>query len=134
MQRHFPGWLLRRNPGLCYATALRLNTAGPTKPQFCKSNPAKRTSMHSNPNNSITPDLTERFTNLVDGRTGLRSGLQVEVSEPADDRAPSTLKEQSSTIGSQPPPALNSQPILDFIASDETLDRCDEVIQAGGWR
>ena len=58
----------------------------------------------------------------------------MEVSEPADDRAPSTFKQQPSSIDSQPPPDLSSQPILDFIASDETLDRCDEVIQAGGWR
>src|SRR6266478_695489 len=63
---------------------------------------------------------------LSDGRTGLRSGLQVEVSEPADHRELSAPNHQ--------PPTLNSQPILDFIASDETLDRCDEVIQAGGWR
>src|SRR2546425_326607 len=73
------------------------------------------------------------FVTLSDGRTGLRSGLQVEVSEPADDRARSALKQQPSGIDSQPS-TLNSQPILDFIASDETLDRCDEVIQAGGWR
>jgi len=90
--------------------------------------------MHSNPNNSITPDLTERFTNLVDGRTGLRSGLQVEVSEPADDREPSTLNHQPATIDSQPPSTIDALPVLDFIASDETLDRCDEVISAGGWR
>jgi len=50
----------------------------------------------------------------------------VEVSEPPDDCKPSALKDQSSTI--------DSQPILDFIASDETLDRCDEMILAGGWR
>src|SRR6266404_944918 len=66
------------------------------------------------------------FITLSDGRTGLRSGLQVEVSEPADHRELSAPNHQPST--------LNSQPILDFIASDETLDRCDEVIQAGGWR
>src|SRR6266404_2981214 len=79
-------------------------------------------------------DFQLPFITLSDGRTGLRSGLQVEVSEPADDRESSTLKQQPSAIDSQPPATLNSQPILDFIASDETLDRCDEVIQAGGWR
>jgi len=66
------------------------------------------------------------FITLSDGRTGLRSGLQVEVSEPADHRELSAPNHQPSTF--------DSQPILDFIASDETLDRCDEVIQAGGWR
>jgi len=89
--------------------------------------------MNSDPNNSITPDLNERLVTLSDGRAGLRSGLQVEVCEPADDREPSTPNQQPPSIDSQPPSTLNSQPILDFIASDETLDRCDEVILAGGW-
>jgi hypothetical protein len=30
--------------------------------------------------------------------------------------------------------ATAARPILDFIASDETLDRCGEIISAGGWR
>jgi|SRR5579859_3515500 len=32
-----------------------------------------------------------------------------------------------------PPATLPSQPILDFIASDESLDRFDEIICASGW-
>src|SRR6266699_1903650 len=71
------------------------------------------------------------FVTLSDGRTGLRSGLQVEISEPSAD--PVSLSHPLGAPDSQPS-TLNSQPILDFIASDETLDRCDEVIQAGGWR
>jgi prohead serine protease len=59
---------------------------------------------------------------LCDGRTGRRSALHVEISD-----AP-----QVGAAGSDnPPPAL---PVLDFTASDETLDRADEVIMAGGWR
>ena len=71
------------------------------------------------------------FVTLSDGRTGLRSGLQVEISEPSAD--PVSLSHPLGASDSQPS-TLHSQPILDFIASDETLDRCDEVIQAGGWR
>lgn len=51
----------------------------------------------------------ERGVELCDGRTGLRSGLTV--TAKADDK----------------------KPIIQFIASDDTLDRYDEVIAAAGW-
>ncbi len=56
------------------------------------------------------------LTRLADGRLGLRSGLPVTVREPA---APS---------GSLTPP------VLDFVSSNERVDRFDEIILAGGWR
>ncbi len=56
---------------------------------------------------------------LSDGRPGLRRGLQVEVREPDD----STIQRFN-----------DSTAVLDFIASDETLDRYDEVITATGWK
>jgi len=43
----------------------------------------------------------------------LRRGLRAAPSEPAD---------------------LHGRPVLDFIASDETLDRYEEIIVASGWR
>jgi len=73
------------------------------------------------------PAEFERFVTLCDGRQGLRSGLQVDISEPSSSLAPlpSMADEQSTRTPSA---------ILDFIASDETLDRCDEIIAASGWR
>lgn len=50
-----------------------------------------------------------RIVNLCDGRSGLRSGLQV--TAKADEK----------------------KPVITFTASDETLDRYDEIIQADGW-
>src|SRR5215471_19247150 len=99
-------------------------------------------------------DFSERLVTLCDGRTGLRSGLQVQVSEPSVhpfsvaelprlqrvDGTRSTnhaADSQSPTHSADPNSQLltiNSQPILDFIASDETLDRCGEIISSGGWR
>lgn len=66
---------------------------------------------------SPTP-LTEfgpRLVTLCDGRPGLRGGLQLEIREPADS-------------------AAAPLPILEFIASDETLDRYGEILTAAGWQ
>jgi HK97 family phage prohead protease len=51
---------------------------------------------------------------LRDGRNGLRGGLHCEVKAPAD--------------------AVAGEPVLDFIATDETLDRYNEVIKLDGWK
>jgi HK97 family phage prohead protease len=51
----------------------------------------------------------ERAVQLCDGRSGLRGGLTV--TAKAEDNAP----------------------VIEFTASDETLDRYDEVIEAKGW-
>jgi len=63
------------------------------------------------------PELCETFayrlTQLSDGRSGLRSGLSAEASVPPD---------------------TGDRPIIDFIASSERLDRCEEIICASGWR
>lgn len=58
-------------------------------------------------------DLQQRLTPLCDGRPGLRGCLPAEVREPGD---------------------AAGQPIIEFISSDESLDRYDEVILASGWR
>jgi hypothetical protein len=65
-----------------------------------------------------TTELTSRLVPLFDGRRGLRSGLHVEVREPEIQ---------------DPEPSIQN-PVLDFISSDETLDRCDEVIVPTGWK
>lgn len=50
-----------------------------------------------------------RAVKLCDGRTGLRGGLEVKATAEAD------------------------APVIEFVASDDTLDRYDEVIVAQGW-
>src|SRR5215471_17665629 len=64
------------------------------------------------------PDLHHDLIPLSDGRLGLRRGLQLEL------QTSSTAAASSTT----------SPPILDFIASNQALDRYGEVILAGGWR
>jgi hypothetical protein len=70
---------------------------------------------------SVDPAFASRLVTLADGRPGLRGGIHVEIREPAapSDPQPSTQKPSA---------------ILDFIASDETLDRYDETISAAGWQ
>jgi HK97 family phage prohead protease len=55
-------------------------------------------------------DLSDRLETLSDGRRGLRSQVHVEIKADAN------------------------APIIQFVASDETIDRYDEVIQASGWK
>src|SRR5881227_330037 len=67
---------------------------------------------------NLTTEFSERLVTLCDGRTGLRGGINVEVREPG------AAGSESHAL-----PA-----VLDFVASDETLDRYDEIIVASGWR
>lgn len=60
----------------------------------------------------LTTLFSGRLIPLCNGQPGLRGKIQVEIREPSDP-APSTL---------------------DFVASDETLDRYNEVIVASGWK
>jgi hypothetical protein len=69
--------------------------------------------------NTPTPStLAPRFVPLCDGRLGLRGSIRVDIDQPPASPAGETA----------------APPILDFIASDETLDRFGEVISAAGWR
>src|SRR5438874_13814811 len=72
---------------------------------------------------TLPTDLTDRLVTLCDGRTGLRGGIQVDVCE-------------ASSASNSPTDSLTHlpAPCLDFVASDETLDRYNEVIMARGWR
>jgi HK97 family phage prohead protease len=54
-----------------------------------------------------------RVVRLCDGRAGLRGGLVAEIREV---------------------PGAENRPVIEFVASDETLDRYEEIIVASGWR
>ena len=62
---------------------------------------------------------------LSDGRHGVRAQLQVNASAPAPDE----IKNQNSNVKNSPEPA-----VLDFVASDDTLDRYGEILVPAGWR
>jgi hypothetical protein len=89
---------------------------------------------------SLQTEFPERLLTLCTGQSGLRGGLKVDVREPSASEIgfprPSDgrgAREGSST--SDPSIRQSSNPpILDFVASDETLDRYDEVISVSGWK
>ena len=66
--------------------------------------------------NTQTPDLqsafADRLVTLSTGATGIRSALQVEV-KAAPEQAPA---------------------VLEFVASDATLDRTGDIVSPAGWR
>jgi len=62
----------------------------------------------------LNREFGDRLVPLQGGSSGIRAGLHVETREP---RAASA-----------------DAPILDFIASDETVDRYNEVIRLDGWQ
>src|SRR5882724_10533734 len=103
--------------------------------------------------NTLPPESSDRLVTLCDGRPGLRSTMHIEISEPADPLSPShgerdgergrdytgngtdsSLPSDGRGVRGEGSPAPDSQPVLDFISSDETLDRYDEIIQASGWK
>jgi len=59
------------------------------------------------------PEFSGRLLTLSNGQPGLRGSLRAQTLEPAES---------------------DGRPILDFLCSDETLDRFDEIIVASGWR
>ena len=69
-------------------------------------------------NDQLTTELASRLITLRDGRPGLRGTVQIEAREPS--------------AGENSGNSCNS--CLDFISSDETLDRYGEIISAEGWR
>lgn len=69
---------------------------------------------------AMPADLTQRLVTLSTGQAGLRSALPVSASA-----AP------ASPPAAEGVPAL---PLLDFVASDATLDRAHEIISPEGWR
>src|SRR2546425_7965026 len=94
----------------------------------------------------MSPNLTEfsdRLLALCDGRLGLRGGIHVEIREPSPaicipgkdawNEIP-TRRDRVPDSSPSSPATCHSSHILDFISSDETLDRYDEIIAASGWR
>src|SRR6266850_4108203 len=69
-------------------------------------------------------DFSSRFVQLPDGRPGLRTCMQIETREPSKNEVGTTSTSSPSS----------EQPCLDFISSDESLDRYDEIISASGWK
>ena len=57
-------------------------------------------------------EFSGRLLTLSNGQPGLRGTLPAQIREPSEN---------------------NGRPILDFLCSDETLDRFDEIIVASGW-
>lgn len=81
-----------------------------------------------NPPSILGSHLPTKLVTLSTGQPGLRAGLRVEIREPAE-----TIRDNSCNSCSEVP-ANSPDSCLDFIASDETLDRYDEIISVSGWR
>jgi hypothetical protein len=98
----------------------------------------------------LTTVFSERLVPLYDGQAGLRGKIQVEIVEPAaselaagrevsgrGDGSGADATSQCGSRGRSPHQvSSDSKPsaTLDFIVSDETLDRYNEVIVASGWK
>jgi uncharacterized protein len=63
-------------------------------------------------NKSLAKEFGPRLTRLHNGAYGLRQGLQVRTSVPND---------------------AGDEPVVDFVSSDESVDRYNEIISASGW-
>jgi HK97 family phage prohead protease len=75
--------------------------------------------------------LSAPLVTLCDGRQGIRGGIHVEISEP-----PAPADRDTSRGATPDPSTLDpglSTHVLDFVSSDETLDRYSEIISASGW-
>src|SRR6266568_3198049 len=87
-------------------------------------------------NDQLTTELSDRLITLPDGRPGLRGTLQVEIKDPSVEcqvsREPSPLTPLPTGLGEGNLAA--GRAVLDFVSSDETLDRYGEIIQASGWK
>lgn len=71
-------------------------------------------------------------TTLSNGLRGLRGAMLIEIRDPVGALpSPGAVHENSCP---PPDPGCSPGPCLDFIASDESLDRYHEVICAAGWR
>ena len=78
-------------------------------------------------------DFPDRLITLIDGRSGLRTTLHTEISEPAGAPLPVGLGERSGVRAGEGQ-GEGGTAVLDFISSDETLDRYHEIISASGWK
>src|SRR3954470_24082464 len=74
--------------------------------------PNKTQSMNRFMNTHALPELSDRLTQLAGNQSGIRSVITTEVRESE----------------------IQNRDVLDFISSDQTLDRYDEIITASGWK
>jgi HK97 family phage prohead protease len=73
-------------------------------------------------------ELSDRYTTLQNGAQGLRSSINVEVSA-SEHGVPALAGQVASSVRDN---SCNS--CLEFVSSDETLDRYGEIISARGWK
>src|SRR6266699_5528257 len=79
--------------------------------------------------------FSARLLPLCDGRPGLRGTMPVEVRDPAPSPGGEGQGEGGTSGAPGEPVGENScNSCLDFISSDETLDRYSEIISASGWK
>jgi hypothetical protein len=79
---------------------------------------------------ALETEFGPRLVTLCDGRPGLRTTIPVETRSPsAAELANQKSETQNSTVRDN-----SCNPCLDFIASDETLDRYGEIISVSGWQ
>jgi HK97 family phage prohead protease len=81
-------------------------------------------------NSRLATVFSERLVPLYDGQPGLRGKVQVEIREPSPS-GPAASRDGSRSAST---PDTRPSSTLDFIVSDETLDRYNEVIVASGWK
>ncbi len=75
--------------------------------------PSQQLTLEAPARSALANEFFGRLLTLSDGRPGLRGSLKAQIEEPRN---------------------TEGKPIIDFLCSDETLDRYDEVISASGWR
>ena len=84
---------------------------------------------------TLAAQPSPNFIPLVDGRAGIRTLMQVTTSVPSrsSDSAPATEAIRENSCNSCPAPNP-SDSCLDFVSSDATVDRFDEIICPEGWQ
>ena len=81
---------------------------------------------------SLQTEFPDRLVTLSDGRPGLRGGIHVTTREPAAADASPSPDGQSGADGEGR--GEGGTAVLDFISSDATLDRYQEIIVPTGWQ
>ncbi|HWW03041.1 MAG TPA: HK97 family phage prohead protease [Candidatus Acidoferrum sp.] len=109
----------------------KVTTAQPLQPKQLQ---LRSATMNSEPplpaaDSPLSSTFGARLVTLSDGRPGLRGGIHVTASAPGKDAVLSVPDPSAPTAPSVPNPSST----LDFISSDETLDRYGEIISAAGW-
>ena len=83
----------------------------------------------------LQTEFADRLVTLCDGRSGLRGGMHMDIRESTVQSPKLEQHESCPPCGlSKVGEAESTANTLDFISSDETLDRYDEIISASGWR